>query len=193
MLHNESYRPFEKIRLTESFVLKNSIDKVSAVNQSLIRNHILTNFSLVNRYKDDQYWYMSDYLKIPYHQHIQWTQDYLRDHYRLEFGQTLVPTPNDSIRGVILQSGEQTNVHHNVKDWHLEESPEVSCLYCVGTGAKPSNVIFEFDDGRNKHKRWKVPLEKDNFILYSSHLNHYISKNENRDFSVYLSLHFQLI
>ena len=38
---------------------------------------------MVNRYKDDQYWYMKEYIKV-YHQHIQWTQDWLRDHYRLE-------------------------------------------------------------------------------------------------------------
>tara|TARA_R100000479_G_C6210054_1_gene137886 strand:- start:22 stop:471 length:450 start_codon:yes stop_codon:yes gene_type:complete len=148
---------------------------------------------LSNRYKDDQYWYMSEYMKVPYHQHIQWTQDWLRDHFRLKHDRTLVPTPVDSIRGIIQQTGERVNSHHNVKDWHLAESPEISCLYTVGTGPKESEVIFEYDDGRNKHRRWKVALEQDSFILYSSHLNHSITKNENKDFLVNLSLHFQLI
>tara|TARA_Y100000593_G_scaffold49111_1_gene92448 strand:- start:22 stop:579 length:558 start_codon:yes stop_codon:yes gene_type:complete len=183
----------EKQRLTESFLICSKIDDVSAVNTNLIRNHILSNFSMKNRYKDDQYWYMSEYLKVPYHQHIQWVQDWLRDHFRLEHGRTLVPTPVDSIRGIIQQTGERVNTHHNVKDWHLEESPEISCLYCVGTGDKESDVIFEYDDGRNKHKRWRVPLRQNNFILYSSSLNHSITKNENKDFLVNLSLHFQLI
>ena len=58
---------------------------------------------------------------------------------------------------------------------------------------KKSEVIFEYDDGRNKHRRWKVSLKQDSFILYSSHLNHSITKNENKDFLVNLSLHFQLI
>ena len=182
-----------KQTLTESFVIEGKIDKVSAVDTRLIKNHILSNFSLANRYKDNQYWYMNEYLKVPYHQHIQWTQDWLRDHFRVEHGKTLVPTPVDSIRGIIQQTGERVNSHHNVKDWHLTESPEVSCLYCVGTGPKKSEVIFEYDDGRNKHRRWKVPLEQDSFILYSSHLNHSITKNENKDFLVNLSLHFQLI
>ena len=182
-----------KQTLTDSFVIEGKIDKVSAVDTRLIKNHILSNFSLANRYKDNQYWYMNEYLKVPYHQHIQWTQDWLRDHFRVEHGKTLVPTPVDSIRGIIQQTGERVNSHHNVKDWHLTESPEVSCLYCVGTGPKKSEVIFEYDDGRNKHRRWKVPLKQDNFILYSSHLNHSITKNENKDFLVNLSLHFQLI
>ena len=182
-----------KQTLTESFVIEGKIDKVSAVDTRLIKNHILSNFSLANRYKDNQYWYMNEYLKVPYHQHIQWTQDWLRYHFRVEPGKTLVPTPVDSIRGIIQQTGERVNSHHNVKDWHLTESPEVSCLYCVGTGPKKSEVIFEYDDGRNKHRRWKVSLEQDSFILYSSHLNHSITKNENKDFLVNLSLHFQLI
>ena len=103
------------------------------------------------------------------------------------------PTPIDSIRGIVQQTGENVNTHHNVKDWHLGESPEVSCLYTVATGKEKSYVIFEYDDGRNKHRRWKVPLEQDQFILFSSNLNHYITHNKNKDFLVNLSLHFQLI
>ena len=183
----------EKHKLTEQFYIVDKIDKVSAVNTRLLKNHILSHFMMSNRYKDNQYWYMSEYVKIPYHQHIQWTQDYLRDHYRSEHGQTLVPTPIESIRGIIQQTGEQVRTHHNVKDWHLEESPEVSCLYTVATGPKESYVVFEYDDGRNKHRRWKVPLEQDQFILYSSNTPFYITKNENKDFLVNLSLHFQLI
>ena len=182
----------KKHKLAEQFFIKGKVDSVSAVNTKLIKNHILSNFMLVNRYKDDQYWYMKEYVKVPYHQHIQWTQDWLRDHYRLEYNQTLVPTPVDSIRGVIQQTGENVNTHHNVKDWHLAESPEVSCLYTVSTGPKLSEIVFEYDDGRNKHRRHSVPLEQDHFILYSSNTPFYITKNENKDFLVNLSLHFQL-
>ena len=183
----------EKLRLTESFVITGKIDKVSSVDTRLIKNHILSNFSLDSRYDDKQYWYMKDYVKVPYHQHIQWTQDYLRDHYRVEHSRTLIPTPVDSIRGIVQQTGENVNTHHNVKDTNLLDSPEVDCLYTVSTGKEPSYVVFEYDDGRQKHRRWKVPLVQDQFILFSSHLNRYITKNENKDFLVNLSLHFQLI
>ena len=183
----------EKQRLTESFIITGKIDKVSSVDTRLIKNHILSNFSLTSRYDDKQYWYMKDYVEVPYHQHIQWTQDWLRDHYRLEHGQTLVPTPIESIRGIVQQTGENVNTHNNVKDTLLEESPEIDCLYTVSTGKTPSYVKFEYDDGRSKHRRWKVPLVQDHFILFSSHLNRYITKNENKDFLINLSLHFQLI
>ena len=183
----------EKRRLTEQFFIKGKVDSVSAVNTKLIKNHILSNFMLANRYNAPQNWYMKEYVNEPYHQHIQWTKDWLRDHYRLEHGQTLVPTPIDSIRGIIQQTGEQVNTHHNVKDWHLEESPEVTCLYTVSTGPKKSEIVFEYDDGRNKHRRWSEALAQDQFILFSSNTPFYITKNENKDFLVNLSLHFQLI
>ena len=183
----------EKHRLTESFIITGKIDKVSSVDTRLIKNHILSNFSLTSRYDDKQYWYMNDYVQVPYHQHIQWTQDWLRDHYRLKHGQTLIPTPIESMRGIVQQTGENVNTHHNVKDTLLEDSPEVDCLYTVATGKKPSYIVFEYEYGRIKHRRWKVPLVQDQFILFSSHLNRYITKNENKDFLINLSLHFQLI
>jgi len=183
----------QKHRLTESFIITGKIDKVSSVDTRLIKNHILSNFSLTSRYDDKQYWYMNDYVQVPYHQHIQWTQDWLRDHYRLKHGQTLIPTPIESMRGIVQQTGENVNTHHNVKDTLLEDSPEVDCLYTVATGKKPSYIVFEYEYGRIKHRRWKVPLVQDQFILFSSHLNRYITKNENKDFLINLSLHFQLI
>ena len=182
----------EKHTLTESFFIKGKIDKVSSINNKLVKNHILSNFSLANRYDDPQYWFMKDYVKVPYHQHIQWIQDYLRDHYRLEYNSTLIPTV-DGIRGIVLQTGETVNTHNNVKEWHLNDSPEIDCLLNVANGKKSQSIVFEYDDGRNKHRRWKVPLEKDTFILYSSNIPFYITKNENKDFLVNLSLHFQLI
>lgn len=183
----------EKLRLTESFIIIKKIDEVSFVDTKLIKNHILSNFTLDARYNDDQYWYMKDYVKVPYHQHIQWTQDWLRDHYMLDHRRTLVPTEKDSIRGIVQQTGENVNTHNNVKEWHLNDSPDVSCLFTVATGEKKSHIVFEYDDGRNKHRRWKVPLEQNQFILFSGDINHYITHNENKDFLVNLSLHFQLI
>ena len=121
----------EKLRLTESFIIIGEIDEVSFVDTKLIKNHVLSNFTLAARYDDKQYWYMKDYVKVPYHQHIQWTQDYLRDHYKAEYGQTLVPTPQDSIRGIVQQTGENVNSHNNIKDHHLLDSPDVCCFYTV--------------------------------------------------------------
>lgn len=179
--------------LSEQFIITGKLDNVSKVDTRLIKNHILSNFTLDNRIKDDQFWYLHDYINVPYHQHIQWVYDYIRDHYRAEHGRTLVQIPKDPIKALVQQTGENINTHCQINDWNLEGSPEVSCLYCVSTGDKPSHIVFEYDDGRNKHRLWKIPMVQDQFILFSSSLRHYITKNENPDFLVNLSYEFQLI
>ena len=179
--------------LSETFIITGEIDKVSKINYDTVKSHILSYHKKENYLSDNPVFYKKDHFKIEYHQHIQWTQDWLRDHYMLDHRQTLVPTEKDSIRGIVQQLGENVNTHNNVKEWHLNDSPDVSCLFTVATGEKKSDIVFEYDDGRNKHRRWKVPLEQNKFILFSSDINHYITHNENKDFLVNLSLHFQLI
>ena len=48
----------EKHTLSEEFLITGKIDKVSSINAKLIRNHLLSNYLMMNRYKDNQYWYM---------------------------------------------------------------------------------------------------------------------------------------
>ena len=43
----------EKHRLTESFIIKGTIDSVSKINYDLIRNHLFSNYSLTNRFEDE--------------------------------------------------------------------------------------------------------------------------------------------
>ena len=45
----------EKLRLTESFIIQGKLDEVSSVDTKLIKNHILSNFTLDARYNDNQY------------------------------------------------------------------------------------------------------------------------------------------
>ena len=179
--------------LTKSFYISKKLDSVSLVDTQKIKDHILINYNSKNSYNDNQYWYMNNYVKVTYHQHIQWIIDWIVDHYKLNFGQTLCITPEDGIRGLVQISNENINTHHNVKDWHLFNSPEVDCIFTLSDCEEnKSHLILEYDDGRNKHRRCKLPLQKNQIILFSSHINRYIT-NENKDPMVNLSLHFHLI
>lgn len=185
----------EKNVFNEKFLIHGMLDQQSKVNLDLVKNHILINFMKKNIYQDDQYWYMSDYFKIPYHQHIQWIQDWFRDHYFAEYGQSLIPTSVDSIRGQVIQSGESVNSHHNVKDTKLDQSPDVDVLFCLAAGSEKelSNCVFEFDNGRQKHRRWKVDMRPKRFFMFSSEIPRYVTRNKSKDFIVNLSLHFQIL
>ena len=185
----------EKNVFNEKFLIHGMLDQQSKVNLDLVKNHILINFMKKNVYQDDQYWYMSDYFKIPYHQHIQWIQDWFRDHYSAEYGKSLIPTSVDSIRGQVIQSGESINSHHNIKDTKLDQSPDVDVLFCLAAGSEKelSNCVFEFDDRRQKHRRWKVDMRPKRFYMFSSEIPRYVTRNKSKDFIVNLSLHFQIL
>ena len=57
--------------------------------------------------------------------------------------------------------------------------PDISCLYCVAMGEKTTYITFEYQGGRVRHGRWKIP--------------HYLTNNENQDPTINLSFQFQLI
>ena len=114
----------------------------------------------------------------------------MRDHYRGEYG----PTPILVKRGgLVLMPNENLGSHHHIDDWDYEASPEISVLYCLKEGDKPSTVMFEYEFGRNKKRRWKQELKEDTLIIFSSYLRHSISKNFNKDPIVALSFQFQLL
>jgi hypothetical protein len=90
-------------------------------------------------------------------------------------------------------SNESLGSHHHIDDWDYEGSPEISALYCLKERDVPSNVMFEYEFGRNKKRRWKVELKEDTLIIFSSYLRHSVTKNKNKDPIVALSFQFQLL
>jgi len=183
-----------KKQLHELFIITGDLDtKNSKVDINMLKNHVLSNWTLDNRVSDNDFEYLHEYCKVPYHQHIQWLQDYIRDHYRVEYSQTLVPAPQNSVTGIIQQTGEKVNTHQHINNHDLNASPDLSALFCVSTGEKETSVTFNYSDGRRKDWSWRVPIKTGQFILFSSELNHYIGKNENKDFLINLSFMYQLI
>lgn len=186
----------QKSLLSETFIVRGTVDKRAHLKPKLIENHCLSNFTLDNKIKSDQFWHLEDYHAVPYHQHIQWFQDYVRDHYLEQFGKTLIPPADHihlNIRSIVQQTGESINYHDHLNPWDLENSPEVSCLYCVSETPEPIDIIFKYDDGRNKHRLWKETIKYNQFILFNSDLSHYITQNKNSGFLVNLSTHYQLL
>jgi len=187
----------EKNILSETCIITGTVSNKSLLKHQMVKNHVMNNFSLSSKIKDDQYWHLEDYITLPYHQHLQWFEDYIRDHYRLEYNRTLVKIPDPKLgnRAIVQQKGEQINYHNHVQQWDLEGSPDFSCLWCLSEIDinNPTFVKFKYDDGRNKDKLWKVPLEYNKFILFSSHLEHSIDLNNNRDFIINVSTHYNIL
>jgi len=175
--------------LAEQFIIYGELDDVSKVDIKLLRNHTLSSFA--DTLDSSHLRWKKHYRKVNYHQHIQWVQDYIRDHWREKYDFTLVPLVNDGISGLIQQTNEVIPVHQHIDEFNLHGSPDYSALYCVGMGEKQSSITIHYDDGRRRMRSWTIPMKVGRFIVWPSHLKHEIDKNTNKDFLVNLSFKYQ--
>ena len=104
----------QKNILSETSIVTGTVSNKSLLKHQMVKNHVMNNFSLSNKIKDDQYWHLEDYITLPYHQHLQWFEDYIRDHYRSEYNRTLIKLPDPKLgnRAIVQQKGEQINYNH---------------------------------------------------------------------------------
>ena len=82
---------------------------------------------------------------------------------------------------------------HHIDEFDLWNSPDISCIYTLSNNEIPSDLIFEYDKGREKHARYRIPLFHNRFVLFNSELNHYLTPNKNDEPIVNLSFQFQLL
>jgi len=179
-----------KILLTEQSIIFGEIPSILKLDLDRIKTNVVKNYAFGNFKSNDDFNYHKDYLKIDDDQHITWLLDYIRDHYRAEYEKTPIITQR---AGLLQNKGQMINTHHHIDCFDLWNSPDISCIYTVDTGPQPVFLHFEYEKGREKHARWKIPLLKNRYIIFNSDLNHYFSANKNTDPIVNLSFQFQLL
>ena len=60
------------------------------IDRDKIRNDIIESYVKQNRVNTNPQAYAFDDYVVPFSQPLQWMQDYVRDHWRVEYGRTLV-------------------------------------------------------------------------------------------------------
>ena len=181
---------FDKQVLSEQFVISHKVSNLLKIDKETIIKNTLTNYVLKKRLCDEDWYSDYHYAKLDDHQHLSWIHDYIRDHYRVEYKSTPIIVKRG---GVVLLEKESLGSHHHIDDWNYENSPEISVIYCLKTGEKKSHVIFEYEFGRNKKRRWKEVLEENKIIIFPSYLRHSITGNLNKEATIALSFQFQLL
>ena len=181
---------FNKKVLSEQFIITHEVSNILRIDkQNLIKNAI-TNYAFNNRLSNEDWYPDYNYIDLSDHQHLAWLHDYIRDHYRAEYGNTLILVKRGAI---VLRKNESIGSHHHINDWDYNNSPEISAIYCLTGDEKKSSVIFEYEFGRNKKLRWRENLKENKLILFPSYLKHFIPKNISDEAMVALSFQFQLL
>ena len=177
----------QKKILTEQFIITGEINKLSLIDNNLLKKHI-SKFD--KPFLDDEYSYLSQYTRIEYHNHISWLQEYLRDYFLTNgYGHSLDALYGDlqdfRFSSLKIPKNQTIFTHNHINNNNNLNSPNVSCLYCVDGECE---VYFSYDNVNVKDNFWKIPLKPKSYVMFSSSLNHRI-KNFNKK-TINISLQF---
>ena len=146
------------------------------INREKIKNDIITSYinqkRISNNKKDYSYY---DY-EVPFSQPLQWYQDYLRDHFRIEHNKTLIPKLDF---GIILDKKQQSHNRNLVEPLDLLHAPDYTCIYGVDIDDEEQlEVVIHYNDNRRVNRTWHVPLQNNKFIIFPSMQRFYITENK---------------
>jgi len=155
-----------------------------------IRNDIIESYIQQKRINNNPKAYaFNDYL-VPFSQPLQWMQDYVRDHWRVEYNRTLV---TKTIHGNIMYPKEKSWVRHQVDPVDLRNSPDYTLIYGVDVKENSSECIIEYDDKRRKNRTWHIPMKNNHFIMFPATNKYSFSTNKSENLNTILTITYEYI
>jgi hypothetical protein len=160
------------------------------IKRDVIKNNILNSFikekRISNNIKDYSY---SDY-QLEYFQSHQWLQDYIRDHFRADYNRTLIPKLS---WGNVYEYNQKSFSRANVDPLDLRNAPDYTFIYGVDVGQDSTGIIIEYDDNRRKGRSWHFPLNNNEFVIFPSTNQYFISPNKSKQMNIILTTTYEFI
>jgi len=182
---------FFKDSLIEQYILTDIISSILPIDLKEIKSNVIKNYAFKNFQNDSDWNYLNQYYNLDDDVNITWIQDYIRDHYRVDYGKTPVILKR---AGLIQNYNEAIDFHQHIDEYNMEGSPDISAIVTIDCAEEePSFVEFEYEGGRKRHMKSRVKLENKKIILFNSELRHRFLPNKNKKPLINLSLKFQLI
>ena len=186
------YSLFKKHVFSEEFVSVHTVSKNLLIDNQEIINTVKEAKKKEKRWRPEVWYSDNNYFKIDLHQHIIWLNDYIKDNYNTEIDDDVFLSSNH-ISGIYLEKNESLGSHNHIDEWDYINSPDISVIYCADTGKDFCDIIFEYEYGRHKKRRWAVFLEKGKCVIFPSYINFFITQNINTKPFVGLSYRYQIV
>ena len=174
----------QKQVVSEIAIIHGTVDspKGFEIDREKIKNDIISSFVSNKKFNDSDY-------EVPFSQPLQWFQDYIRDFFKSEHNQTLIPKLNFAY---ILNPG-QASINRNTVDLvDLRNSPDYTLLYGVDIDDK-LDVTIEYNDNRRANRSWTIPLQNNKFIIFPSMQRFYVSENKTKRIQTILLTSYEYI
>jgi len=162
-------------------------DRVQALklDRKKIKNDILNSFVSQKRLSKNKKDYSYEDFKIPFSTPLQWLNDYLRDHFQVDHGRTLI---FKETWGNVYNPHESSYTRHQLQPMILNDTPDYICLYGVDVAKDSCELVIEYDDNRRKNRTWHINLEDNQFIIFPSTQRYFISQNKSKQMNIFLTM-----
>ena len=167
-----------------------SMPKGFEIDRNKIKNDIIKSFVTKSRISDNPKTYSYKEYKLPYSQPLQWAQDYMRDHWRVEYGYTLV---QKNMHGNVMHPKEKSWTRNQVEPVDLRNSPDYTLIYVVDVKEGSSECIIEYDDNRRKNRTWHLPIKDNHFIMFPATNKYSFSPNTSNGLNIILTINYEYI
>ena len=167
-----------------------SMPKGFEIDRDKIRDDIIESFIKKNRVNTNSQAYAFDDYIVPFSQPLQWMQDYMRDHWRVEYGRTLV---HKNMHGNVMHPKEKSWTRNQVEPVDLRNSPDYTLIYGVDVKEGSSECIIEYDDNRRKNRTWHLPIKDNHFIMFPATNKYSFSSNTSNGLNIILTINYEYI
>ena len=168
----------KKVVLSEIDLTIGKIDspKGFEIDREKIKNDIITSYinqkRISNNKKDYSYY---DY-EVPFSQPLQWYQDYLRDHFKLQYNKTLIPKQNI---GLVIEKDKRSFTRNLIEPLDLLHAPDYTCIYGVDIDEEEElELVILYDDNRRVNRTWHLTLQNNEFIIFPSVQKFFINESK---------------
>ena len=160
------------------------------IDRDKIRNDIIESYVNKNRINNNPQAYAFDDYVVPFSQPLQWMQDYVRDHWRVEYGKTLV---TKTMHGNVMHPKEKSWTRGQVDPVDLRNSPDYTLIYGIDVKEGSSECIIEYDDNRRKNRTWHLPIKNNHFIMFPATNKYCITENTSKKLNTILTIGYEYI
>ena len=160
------------------------------INRNVIKNDILKSYVTLDRINNNPRTYSYKNYTVPFSQPLQWMQDYVRDHWKVEYGFTLVPK---NMHGKILHPKEKSVLMHSVDPVDLRNSPDYTLIYGLDIEPNSCECIIEYDNNRRKNRTLHLPIKNNEFIMFPATQRYMITENKSDKLNTILVINYEYI
>ena len=182
----------QKVVLSEIDVYTGEVSMPTGfeIDQDQIKNNIISSYIKENRISKNNKDYSYQDYRVPFSQPLQWLQDYIRDHWRVEYGYSLV---TKTMHGNVMRPQEKSWTRHQVDPIDLRNSSDYTFIYGVDIQEGSSECIIEYDDNRRKNRTWHMPIKNNNFIIFPATNKYSFSPNTSDGLNIILTINYEYI